>query len=373
MNRISLAAIAFVSALLLPSPALTGTVTVAVVAAQSGDAAPSNRVLFEAVRFAAEEINAAGGLLGSRIDLLEIDNGSTAIGSHQAALRAIEAQVAAVIGASWSEHSLAMAAPLQAAKIPMITPISTHPEVTRVGDFIFRVCYTDPAQGAAMAAYARDVLGARTAVMLVNVSRKYSTDLASVFAESFVAKGGEIVWQGNFLLDASDFEALLTQAKRLAPDILFIPGDYRDSSFLISQARAMGIATTIVGGDGLSIRLYDYIGDLAEGIYYTNHWHRESPRPESRRFVERYEARHGTIRQNTIPLSYDALMLWADAVRRAGTFDPEKVRAALAATRDFPGVTGPIRFDEVGDPRKPVVINRLENGGATHLLDVDPQ
>lgn len=347
-------------------------VVIAAIAAQTGDAAPSGRVLFEAVRFALDEINEAGGLLGRRAEVLEFDNQSTALGALAAARQAVEADVTTVIGASWSDHSSAMAPVLQEAGILMITPISTNPKVTLHGDHIFRACYIDPYQATVMARFAFEDLGARTAVTLVNVSRGYSEDLARFFTDSFHELGGQVLWRGGYILETADYKALLLKARELDPDVLYVPGDYRDSSFIIKQARDLGLRATILGADGFGPRIYDYIGEQADGCYYTTHWHRDSPLPESWEFVRRWEKLHGEIRQTTIALTYDAVMLWAAAVKRAGSFDRAAVRDALAAMKDFTGVTGAISFDANGDPLKQVVINKLENGEARFIRNVLP-
>lgn len=347
-------------------------IRVAVIASMTGDASASNDALFQAARYAVDEINAKGGLLGRPVEILEFDNQSSALGSKAAAEAAVAAGVDAVIGASWSAHSLAMAPVFEKAGIPMITPISTNPEVTRGRKYVFRVCYTDDYQGKVMARFAYDDLKARTAVVLCNVDRVYSVGLADVFSDSFEALGGKVLWRGEFLLDISDFSRLLETVKERAPDVIYLPGDYRDSSFIIGQARKMGIDTRFLGGDSFGLRLYDYIGNLADGAYYTTHWNRDNPSQISREFVKNYEAKFGEIKQTTIPITFDAVMLLADAVNRSGTLEKSKVRDALAATRDFPGVTGDISFVGVGDPEKSVVINKLENGGIVFVKEVAP-
>lgn len=371
--------LAILAGALLATPCVAADaepIVIAAIAAQTGDAAPSNRVLFEAVRFALDEINEAGGLLGRKVEVLEFDNQSTALGSLAAARQAVEANmgrgVAVVIGASWSDHSSAMAPLLQEAGIPMITPVSTNPKITLHGDHIFRACYIDPYQAAVMARFAFEDLGARTAVTLVNVSRGYSEDLARFFTDSFHELGGKVLWRGGYILDNADYKTLLRKVQELDPDVLYVPGDYRDSSFIIKQARDLGLRATILGADAFGLRLYDYIGEQADGCYYTTHWHRDSPLRESWEFVRRWEKLHGEIRQTTIALTYDAVMLWAAAVKRAGSVDRAAVRDALAATEDFTGVTGAISFDANGDPIKPVVINKLENGEARFIRNVLP-
>jgi branched-chain amino acid transport system substrate-binding protein len=360
-------------ALIVADPATAETpYRVAVIASMTGDASTSNKALFQAARYAVEEINEQGGLLGAPVEILEFDNQGTSLGSKAAAEAAVAAGADAVIGASWSSHSLAMAPVLEKAGVPMITPMSTNPEVTRGRKYVFRVCYTDDYQGKVMARFAYDDLKARTAVVLCNVDRVYSVGLANVFSETFTALGGKILWRGEFLLDVSDFSKLLGSVREYAPDVIYLPGDYRDSSFIITQARKMGIATQFLGGDSFGQRLYDYIGTLADGAYYTTHWNRDNPSQKSRDFVKRYEAKFGKIKQTTIPMTYDAVMLLGDAVKRAGTREKSKVRDALAATRHFSGVTGAIAFSGTGDPEKPVVINKLENGGIVFVKDVAP-
>lgn len=347
-------------------------VTIAVIAAKTGDASTSNQALFETARFAVDEINARGGFLGHPVEILELDNASTPLGSKAAAEEAVASNVLAVIGASWSSHSNAMAPVLQAAGIPMITPISTNQEVTLHGDCIFRACYTDPLQARVMARFAIDDLGIEKTVTLVNVSRLYSVNLADHFERYFREFGGQVPWRGEFLIDSADYAELLQQAMSYEPDALYIPGDYRDSSFIIKQARDMGLDVVVLGGDAFGLRLFDYIGEAADGCYYTTNWHRDSPWPQSRDFVDRYEQKHGEIRQTTIPLTYDAVMLLNNAVSRAGSLDRPAVRDALAATEGFLGVSGEISFDQNGDPLKPVVVNRLENGGIRFIRNVTP-
>ena len=174
------------------------------------------------------------------------------------------------------------------------------------------------------------------------------------------------------MIDVANYGELLSNLKQYNPDVIYLPGDYRDSSFIIAQARKMGISTQILGGDAFGLRLYDYIGKKAEGCYYTTHWNRDNPLATSREFVKKYEAEHGEIKQTTIPLTYDAVRVLVDAISRAGSTDRKKIRDALAATRDFPGVSGNLSFNSHGDPVKPAVINKLENGGITFVEMVYP-
>ncbi|MBU3917875.1 ABC transporter substrate-binding protein, partial [bacterium] len=214
-----------------------------------------------ATRFAIDEINEKGGWFGKRIELLEFDNESTPLGSKNAAKKAIQENVSAVIGASWSSNSLAAAPVLQQAGIPMITPASTNPKVTTVGHCIFRIPFLDSFQGVVMADFAIFELKAKTASILINVDNQYSTGLAEIFINRFKEQGGKILSKGNYLQDAANFTPLLKQVKELNPEVTFVPGYPRDSALIIKQARKMAVTTIFLGGDGWSDRMYEYAGE----------------------------------------------------------------------------------------------------------------
>jgi branched-chain amino acid transport system substrate-binding protein len=330
---------------------------------------------FLGVRIAVDRINAGGGLLGHSLELIELDNRSSAIGAKLAAEQAVKTGVLAVIGANRSSRSLAMARVLHPAGIPMITPISTNPEVTRVGNYIFRVCITDDFQGVVIAVFAKQELKARTAVVLTNVDEKYSLDLAGDFSAHFKKYGGQVLWEGDYLNQTTDFGQLVARVKALEPDVCVIPGYSRDSAFIIKQAKQAGVGCAFLGGDGWSLEMYKYAGKAVEGGYFFDHWHRTADDERTRDFVEEYEVkrRYGRITDAGPVLSYDATMLWADAVRRSNSFEKAVIRDTLAATRNFMGVTGAITFDSERNPvGKQAVIMKFKNGAATWVKSVKP-
>ena len=208
------------------------TVKIAAITARTGKANPSNQLHLDGIRFAVQEINQTGGLLGRPIELLEFDNQSTSIGSRHAAIKAVNENVIAVIGAIWSSHSIAMAPVLQRAGIPMISPSSTHPDVTKAGHCIFRVCYIDSFQGAVMAEFAHSDLEAGTAAILTNVNRLYSVGMADVFRQHFLAKGGVIVYSGEYHQETNDFSIHLQHIQRAHPDVVFVPGNWSEAAVL---------------------------------------------------------------------------------------------------------------------------------------------
>jgi len=338
------------------------TVKVAAILGKTGKAAPSNLIHLRGIQFAVKQINSQGGLLGKQIELIEFDNLSTSLGSKQAAQKAIEKHVIGIIGAVWSSHSLAMAPVLNKAGFPMISPSSTHPDVTRVGNSIFRACFVDSFQGAAMAKFAIQHLKAKTAGVLTNVSRLYSIGLSDVFIKKFRQGGGKIIYAGDYHQDNADFTLHIDKIKVEPPDVIFVPGGWSDSVLIVKQARKMGIKAIFLGGDSWSNLIANYQGSEVDGIYYTDHWHKDFPNDQSQHFFMQYSKEHGQVESSGIPLAYDAVMLLADAVRRVKSFDRFRIIEALTATENFRGVTGSITMDENGDPIKPAVIIKIKNG-----------
>lgn len=343
-----------------------------VILAKTGDAFSTNIIGFEAARFAVDEINRRGGVLGHYICLLEYDNKSTALGSREAAKAAVEDRVAAVIGASWSSHSSAMAPILQKAGIPMISPASTNPKVTQHGDYIFRACFTDKLQGQVMAEFAMDSLKAKTAMIMTNTESDYSVDLAKYFKGHF-QKDGHVLGELNYLQDTNDFTPMLDIVKQKSPDVVFIPGYHRDAAFILKQAHQMDISTIFLGGDGWDDVMYELAPEAIDGHYFAEHWHIDMPEDDSRKFVEKYSHKHNNFRTGMVALTYDTVYLVCDAIKRAKSIDPRHIRDALSKTIDFNGVTGKITYNRQGDPVKPVVILRFKNGSAEFHKTVSPK
>lgn len=348
------------------------TIKIAMITAKTGEAGKTNSISFPAARFAVNEINKSGGVLGRQIELLEYDNLSTKEGSAAAGRQAVADGAVAVVGCNWSSHSLAMAEVLQEAKIPMISHMSTNVAVTLVGDYIFRACFTDPFQGYGLARFSREKLKDKTAVVLVDENREYSKGLAKTFVDAFEKLDGKILWQGAYGEKNIPYDELLQTVRTLSPDALFIPGAYSDVSALVGKAKEMGLSMHMLSADGVGIKMYDYIGKKADDVYFSGHWSRWVDTRESRQFVRRYEEAVGSVNEDTMALVNDCFYLLADALARAGATDGPRLRDSIADTKGFQGVTGVIRFDENGDPVKPMTINKLKFGGVLYLEQVYP-
>ena len=350
-----------------------GPVKLALILAKTGIAAQDDMVAIDAALLAVEEINVQGGLLGHPIELIILDNTSTPIGAKMAAEQAVKLGVIGIIGSFRSSHSLAMVPVVQKAKIPMITPSSTNPDVTLGSDYVFRACFIDSFQGLIMAEYAYKYLNARKAVILTNANEIYSITLARFFKSSFTMKGGKVLAEELYPGTAVDFTKILSRVKELRPDVIFIPGYSRDSGLLVNQSVKMGIDSVFLGGDAWDVGISQYAGKAIEGAYQSNHWHSDVPFERNLHLKTAYEKKYGMkiIENMRIPLTYDSVYLFADAVKRAGSLNPEKIRDALSKTRDFKGATGTITFDQNRNPvGKEACILKFKNGVWTYLKSI---
>jgi len=350
----------------------TEQVKIASIFAKSGRDSLGNKSTIEGIRFAVQELNQQGGLLGKQVEILEFDNQGTALHSKQAALKAVNAGVIAVFGANWSSNSFAMAPVLQAARIPMISPFSTNPGITLVGDYIFRVCFIDSFQGPVMAKYAFQDLKAKTAAILINADSRYSEGLAEFFNQCFQKQGGQILFTADYLQDTDNFALYLDKISLLQPDVVFVPGHATDSGRIIRQAREKGLSVTFLGGDGWDNTMYDYAGSAIHGNFYSGHWHKNIDNQTSRQFAKKYQQKFGKLADAGSALAFDVIFLFADAVNRAGSLKPAGIRKALAATRNFDGVTGNITLNDNGDPIKPAVILKFAKGTSVYVKTVMP-
>ena len=347
------------------------TIKIGVILAVTGEAAISNNHQYEVFKFAIDEVNTKGGVLGKKIEMLLIDNQSTGFGSKKAAQQAVDAGAVAVAGPAWSSHALGAAPILQKAKIPMVVTSATNPDVTLIGDYIFRVCFIDSFQGKVAANFAINDLEAKSAVVLTNAGSRYSTDIAQFFMKYFQELGGNVLWEGDYLASEIDFNRILDKTKRLSPDVIYLPGYNKDSGFIIKQARKMGISVPFLGGDGWGPDIYKFGGDYVSGSYYSESWHVDDPREESKSVINRFESKHGKIK--TTPLPYDALMVIVDAINRANSINPQKIQQALAQTKSFAGATGKITFDENGNPiNKAAVILKFKNREIEYVKTIIP-
>ncbi len=345
------------------------------VASLTGKEAAFGQSSHKGTLLAIEELNAAGGALGRQFELLTEDNQSKAGESATAAKKLISRdKVAALLGEVASSRSREMAPIAQNMKIPMISPSSTNPTVTEIGNYIFRVCFIDPFQGTVLAKFALGTLHAKRVAVLTSVSSAYSVGLAKYFKETFAANGGTIAIEQKFSEGDKDFRAQLTAIKAASVDAIFVPGYYTEAALITKQARELDLSIPLFGGDGWEApQLIEIGGKAVEGVYYSTHYSPENQTPAVVAFVKKFQARwNGEIPDAMAALGYDSALVLADAITRAGGTEGAKLRDMIAATKDFVGVTGKTTIDAQRNASKSAVIITVKDGRFQFVQSVAP-
>ena len=322
----------------------------------------------DGIVLAVEELNAAGGLaLGAtkaHVELLTEDDHSRREDVEPAVAKLLAARVPLVLGGTSSSLSQIGAAACQRAHVPMLAPAATLPALTAAGDCVFRACYVDTQQGEAMARYARERLKAKTAGLLVENSSEYSRTLADAFAAAFRAHGGTVAREETYSRKDLDFKSQLAALHQAGAEVLYVPGLCTQVAQIANQAKDTGLPAIFLGGDGWDSPRFRELGGAAVlGAFFTNHYSPLEKRPEVEAFVAAFRKRYQRVPTAPAALGYDAARLAADAIARAGSAEPAAVRAALAATKAFHGVTGAIALDAHRDAAKPVVVVEVTADG----------
>lgn len=320
-------------------------------------------------QLAAKQINDAGGLLGKKIELIAPDGKTDQQETAKAAQRVLSEGVIAGIGQSDTTFVMAGAPLFQEKGIPFVTSGATHPELPQwVGNFMFMTPFGDDDQSFAIADYTFDKLKARRVAVWTDNSMDFTKALSKFFIQRFKERGGEIVGEDAFMMGDTNFSAQIARLAALdpKPDAVFISAIPSEAGLSVKQIREQGITMPIVSGDGFDTELVASVPgpELANEVYFSTHTYRGDNRPEVIKFIADYKAEYGIDPENAFaPLGYDALMLVADAVKRANSVEPAKIRDALAETRGFKAVTGEISYTRPSMvPPKPVAIVSVKGG-----------
>ncbi len=328
------------------------------------------------IKMAIEDLNAAGGINGRKVKLVTYDDKGEAREASTAVTRLVTKDgVVAVIGEVASGLSLAAAPICQESGVPMISPSSTNPKVTKVGDMIFRVCFIDPFQGKVCAKFAREheSLKASKAAIVTDQGSPYSVGLEEEFEKSFVALGGTVVSKQTYQAGDQDYSAQLTSIRAAEPDVIFVPGYYTEVASMILQARKLGMTQPFVGADGWdSAKLGEIAGDAINGCFYSNHYSQEDPSPKIQDFIAKYKAKHNETPDALAALGHDSAMILFDAMKKAGTLEGAAIAAELVKTKDFDGITGKISIDAERNAVKPAVILEMKNGVPKYVATIQP-
>jgi branched-chain amino acid transport system substrate-binding protein len=328
----------------------------------------------EGLQLAVEEVNASGGVNGKTLKVITVDDQGKPEEAAVVVTKLItQDQVQVVLGEVASSLSLAAAPICQERKIPMITPSSTNPKVTQVGDYIFRVCFIDPFQGQVMADFAMQQLKAKTAAILRDQKSDYSMGLADFFIKRFKEKGGTVVSDQSYVAGDMDFKSQLTGIREKTPDVIFTPGYYTEVGLIAQQARELGVKAPLLGGDGWdSSKLYEIGGKALDGCYFSTHYSAESTDPRVRDFVKRYQAKFNHTPDALATLGYDAAGVLVAALKRSKSLSSADIRDAIAQTKIYPGVTGTISLDADRNAVKPAVVLKIGNNKSSYVTTVNP-
>jgi branched-chain amino acid transport system substrate-binding protein len=343
-------------------------------ASLTGKEATYGQTVHKGTVLAIEETNAAGGVLGRKLELLTEDDQSKPGESATVVKKLISREkVVAILGELTSGRTLEAAPIAQQARIPLVSPGATAVEVTAKGNYIFRVCFIDEFQGTVMAKFALDTLKVRRVALLSSVSSAQSVGLSKFFRERITSGGGTVALEQKYGEGDKDFRAQLTAIKAAAVEAIFIPGYYAEAALISRQARDLGITVPLLGIDGWeSSQLISVGGAAVEGAYFSTHYSPENKSSAVVAFNQRFRARWNEDSNALSALAYDAAMLLIDAMKRAGSTDGAKIRDALAATKNYAAVTGNITFDALRNPTKSAVVLTVKNGKFTFVENVNP-
>ncbi len=324
---------------------------------------------------AVDEANRAGGIKGKKIRVVTLDNQGKPEEAATAITKLItQEKVIAVLGEVASSRSLAMAPIAQQYKIPMVSPSSTNPKVTEVGDYVFRVCFIDPFQGKVMAKFAAETLKMKKVAVLRDVKNDYSVGLADVFVDEFKKLGGQITIDQSYSAGDIDFKAQLVAIKGTKPEAVFVPGYYTDVGLIALQAKKdVKLDVPLLGGDGWdSPKLTEVGGSSLSGSFFSNHYSSEDKAAYVQDFIKKFKAKNKVIPDGLAAMGYDAAKVLFDAMNRAPDLNALEIRSALAATKDYQGVTGKITMDEKRNPVKPAVVIKVSGKDFKYQSTVNP-
>jgi len=314
-------------------------------------------------------------VLEKSIDVVLVDTKSDKIEAANAVTLLVEKEkVVGIIGEAISGNTMAGNPISEAAKVPSVSPTATNPLVNQGKEYAFRACFIDPFQGEVAARFAQKELKAQTAAVVIDIAQDYCVGLGNFFVKEFVKNGGKIVSTTYIQTGDQDFSAQLSAIQAAKPDVIYAPNYYTEDALMAKQARDLGMKAPILTGDGAQAdALIEIGGASVEGMYFTGHFHKEAATTErAKEYIKLYEKKFNKEADAFGALGADAYFLLVDAIKRAGSTDPIKVREALAKTKDFQGVSGLITMGPNGNPIKSMVINKVANGKFAYVTTVNP-
>lgn len=344
-----------------------GVIKVALFAGFSGVANISSFNLLYGAKMEVEKINSKGGFEGKKIELVVLDDESDPIKTIELINDKRLDDVVGIIGFPWSKFLLIAGEHLQKKGIPTISITATHDSATQVGDYIFRVCYTNSYQGEKLSRYAFKKLGVRRSLLFVNLENSYSSDLASSMQTQFEKLGGKIVEKIKYIPKHKK-DYFIDQIKNIpvsSYDVVLIPDTQVYAMPIMEAFRELEIDDKIyIGGDGWNMADTQMYDDRFKNYktYVAGHWDFANPRIENKEFIKGFFELTYANPQDAAALTHDALYVLLDAIKRAGSLDHKKIKDALLKT-NYTGLTGNIRFDSNRNVlHKQMIIHEVDKG-----------
>ena len=342
----------------------------------SGPIAEFGKATKEGAELATEEINASGGINKNTIKLVIADIRSDSGESTTAAKKlATEDKVNAAVGAVASSLSKAAAPTFQQNGIPMVTPSSTNPTVTEIGDHIFRVCFIDDFQGAACAEFAFKDMGSKVSAVVLEKGSAYSQGLGKFFRARFEKLGGKVAIEQEYPSGEKDFSTIVSNIVKAEPkvDNVFMPFYYEDAAAMAKELRKQGFTGKMIGGAGWeSPTLVPLSDGKLEGCYFGNHYNPKDSNPKTKAFVEAYSKKFGHEPNSLAALGYDAIYAIKQAAESKGGVSRDQITQGLASLKDFKGVTGTFDIDAKRNPRKPITMLKIVGNNFEQVRQIKP-
>lgn len=339
-------------------------IPIGVVSFLTGTGAQVGKNLESGVRLRFEEINQAGGVLGSKLEVIVEDDAGKPEQSVNAVTKLVTRdKVVAVIGSVTSPTTLAGMEVSQKYETPQITPVSTSPKVTGSGNkWIFRVAASDKHHATTIPPFLANNLHAKK-LAIIHVNDDYGVGGAKIIQEAAPKSGIQVVAVESYLKDAKDFTAQISKVKEAGAEALVIWGRQADGALVVRQVRQLGLKIPILGGDAFSSPLLIKLGgDDVEGVYFTTTFLPTPEQPRAYEFDKKFRAKFNRDPDFAAAQAYDAAGILAEAITRAGSPDHAKIRDEIAKSKDFPGVIGNISFDATGDLVLHTKIGQVKGG-----------
>jgi len=359
-----------------PRGGLEKTIKIGLILPMKGDYETYGLLSKQAIDLAIDEANAKGGILGYELEVVPGDDASNPnVTSHVAEQLTGVQKVVAIVG-PYTNQSAVVAAPVANRDgVPMVAIRASETNITSVGKYIFRACYVDTYQGVLLGRFASQDLKVKKVAVIYNSEDKDAKVLIDNFKRELTTRDINDIKVKSYDGETVDFAPLLEELAGDQPDAILV-NDFPDKvGVIIKQAREMGIKSTFLGTDFLGTNinsLLNVAGDAAAGTYFSSHFTPEDPDKKVQEFVELYEGDYGTKPGISSALSYDAVSLVIEAIKKADSTDPKKINNALAGIKNFKGVSGVFSFDDDRNPIKGGVIMKVVENGQTFEKRIEP-